>query len=203
MEKNFDYSQVNYKKVNIADVNSAVQSVVNISFSNDEYFPFYKEFFSKIYVLYVLTDAIDDFVKKDENGVAEIVSVSELFDFIYENNISVDDIFCNFNENYFNLAKDIFKSIDEAVEFKKTETLNNRKSTSLLETSFCNLLDTINDFTTELKGDLTSDNLNKIIGVKDEIIEALSNKDRLKERLENLENKHKTREETILKENKK
>ena len=187
--------KIEFKEYTIADCNAIMEIISTLSFNNGVFSPVNADFFSKVYIYFLTTNIIDEYVSKNQDGSIYINDINNLYKYVYSSEIKEiinSDIngieFCEIVNRYKDMA-------DEAIEFSKQQMLTNRNS--LIDISLSNLIDNINKVVSDIQNSVTSDDVKKLIESKDDIIKALTDIDRLDARLEKREKFHKENQKQV------
>ena len=187
--------KIEFKEYTIADCNAILEIVSKLAFNDGEYSPVNVDFFKQVYVYFMVSNIVDDYVSKDEDGIITINDINNLYEFIYSNEI--EEIINN-DENkwkFIKIADFYFEMIDTKIEYVKQEKLSNKNT--LTDISLSNLIDTINKVVESFENSITSEDMKKLIESKDDIVKALTDKDRLDKRLEEYEKRHSKQDEVL------
>lgn len=193
---------INFKDYTLADVNGVMNIVTEIAFNGGEYSPINVDFFSKTYLLFIMTDAVDNYIHKDEDGVIIIDDMNGLFEFVNNNELDRLDINNDIDyevvHNRITMYYNYINMINEKVEYIKQQNIHTKNT--LTDVSMSELIDTINGVIEKFSDKpITTDDVKKLIESKDDIVKALTDKERLNERLDEYELKHKEREVSLKK----
>lgn len=187
--------KIEFKEYTIADCNAILEIVSKLAFNDGEYSPVNVDFFKQVYVYFMVSNIVDDYVSKDEDGIITINDINNLYEFIYSNEI--EEIINN-DENkwkFIKITDFYFEMIDTKIEYVKQEKLSNKNT--LTDISLSNLIDTINKVVESFENSITSEDMKKLIESKDDIVKALTDKDRLDKRLEEYEKRHSKQDEAL------
>lgn len=187
--------KIEFKEYTIADCNAILEIVSKLAFNDGGYSPVNADFFKQAYVYFMTSNIIDDYMSKDEDGIITINDVNSLYEFIYSDEI--DEIIKN-DENkwkFIKITDFYFEMIDTKIEYVKQEKLSNKNT--LTDISLSNLIDTINNVIESFENSITSEDVKKLIESKDDIVKALTDKDRLDKRLEEYEKRHSKQDEVL------
>lgn len=181
--------KIEFKKFTIADCNAIMTIIDNISFNNGVYSPVNADFFSKVYIYFLTTNIIDEYVSKGEDGSISINDINKLYEYIYSSEIleiiNSDEKSFEFQE-IVNRYKDM---ADSMIDFHKQQIISDKHS--LVEISLSNLIDNLNRIVESIDNPVTSDDVKKLIETKDDIIDKLVDSERLDKRLREHEERNK------------
>ena len=187
--------KIEFKEYTIADCNAILEIVSKLAFNDGVYSPVNADFFKQVYVYFMVSNIVDDYVSKDEDGIITINDINNLYKFIYSNEI--EEIINNDEDKwkFIKIADFYFEMIDTKIEYVKQEKLSNKNT--LTDISLSNLIDTINKVVESFENSITSEDIKKLIESKDDIVKALTDKDRLDKRLEEYEKRHSKQDEVL------
>ena len=187
--------KIEFKEYTIADCNAILEIVSKLAFNDGVYSPVNADFFKQVYVYFMVSNIVDDYVSKDEDGIITINDINNLYEFIYSNEI--EEIINNDEDKwkFIKIADFYFEMIDTKIEYVKQEKLSNKNT--LTDISLSNLIDTINKVVESFENSITSEDMKKLIESKDDIVKALTDKDRLDKRLEEYEKRHSKQDEVL------
>ena len=187
--------KIEFKEYTIADCNAILEIVSKLAFNDGVYSPVNADFFKQVYVYFMVSNIVDDYVSKDEDGIITINDINNLYKFIYSNEI--EEIINNDEDKwkFIKIADFYFEMIDTKIEQVKQEKLSNKNT--LTDISLSNLIDTINKVVESFENSITSEDIKKLIESKDDIVKALTDKDRLDKRLEEYEKRHSKQDEVL------
>ena len=187
--------KIEFKEYTIADCNAILEIVSKLAFNDGVYSPVNADFFKQVYVYFMVSNIVDDYVSKDEDGIITINDINNLYKFIYSNEI--EEIINNDEDKwkFIKITDFYFEMIDTKIEYVKQEKLSNKNT--LTDISLSNLIDTINNVVESFENSITSEDMKKLIESKDDIVKALTDKDRLDKRLEEYEKRHFKQDEVL------
>lgn len=187
--------KIKFKEYTIADCNAILEIVSKLAFNDGVYSPVNADFFKQVYVYFMVSNIVDDYVSKDEDGIITINDINNLYKFIYSNEI--EEIINNDEDKwkFIKITDFYFEMIDTKIEYVKQEKLSNKNT--LTDISLSNLIDTINNVVESFENSITSEDMKKLIESKDDIVKALTDKDRLDKRLEEYEKRHSKQDEVL------
>ena len=187
--------KIEFKEYTIADCNAILEIVSKLAFNDGVYSPVNADFFKQVYVYFMVSNIVDDYASKDEDGIITINDINNLYEFIYSNEI--EEIINNDEDKwkFIKITDFYFEMIDTKIEYVKQEKLSNKNT--LTDISLSNLIDTINKVVESFENSITSEDMKKLIESKDDIVKALTDKDRLDKRLEEYEKRHSKQDEVL------
>lgn len=190
--------KIEFKEFNIKDLNAIIEIVNTLSFDNGEYSPANQDFFSKAYVYFLTSNIVDKYISKNKEDSVVINDFNGLFEFIYSKEMS--DIISNYDcneycERFNDITQYCFNMIEKKIEY--TKQMNILRKYPLTDVSLSDLIDTINHVVESFENSITSEDVRKLIESKDDIVSALTDRDRLNKDLAEYEKRKKRITENI------